>query len=109
LIDEVCEIVHRRQEQWLLSKVRVLTDGTGFLDPRDAERIDADVRSELFDLIMNVSNVEGYKGHASGISYAVDRATNMLSTRELSSASAVVPLPPIEGFNTQIGFARSIA
>lgn len=110
LIDEVCEIVHAKQEEWLLSKVRFLTgDNSGFIDPRDADRINQDIRGELRARIMDVPNIEGYLGHASAVGYAVNELVDIVTTRTLRSTSNVAPLIPIEGFDASIGLARQVA
>lgn len=108
-IDEICDTVYDAQQKWLLKKVRVLSDGTGRIDPRDAVRIENAVRAQLKARILDPLTVEGFPGHVSALAYAVDRENNLLSTRELRSAANAVPLPPVEGISTTVGFARSVA
>jgi hypothetical protein len=109
VIDRACRIVYNVQQLWLLKKVRVLTDGTGRLDPRDAVRIESAVRSALKDGLLDPINAEGFPGHVSGLEYTVDLTNNVLTTRQLKSTLRLVPLPPIESFATEIGFTGSIA
>lgn len=107
-IDEGCTITHLAQRRWLLSKLRVKTDGTGNIDARDAARVNNMVRADLKSGLLDPVNVEGQKGHVSGFSYAVDETTNFLSTQGVTSAFGAVPLPPIEKFTTTAGFTRSV-
>lgn len=108
VIDRICRVIYSEQQKWLLKKVRVLTDGTGRIDPRDAVRIEMAVRSALKDEILDAINIEGFKGHVSGLEYLVDLNNNVLSTRQLKSTCRAVPLPPIESFATDIGFTSAI-
>jgi hypothetical protein len=108
VIDRACRIVYEAQQTWLLKKVRVLTDGTGRIDPRDAVRIEAMVRSALKDGLLDPINAEGFAGHVSALQYAVDLSNNVLTTRQLKSTLRLVPLPPIESIANEIGFTNSI-
>jgi hypothetical protein len=109
VIDRICRVVYNAQQRWMLRKVRTLLDGTGALDPRDAIRIATMVRSDLKDEILDAINVEGFAGHVSALEYVVDLSNNALKTRQLKSTVRAVPLPPIEGFTTDIGFTTSLA
>lgn len=109
VIDRACRIVYTEQQKWLLRKVRTLTDGTGQIDPRDAVRIETAVRSALKSGLSDPNTIEGFPGHVSALQYVVDLTNNVLTTRQLRSALRLVPLPPIEGFVTDIGFTGSIA
>ena len=107
-IDEVCEIVHTRQQKWLLSKFRSKTDGSGNLDGRDAARVETFVKQALRAKLLDPINIEGFKGHVSGLSYTVDQTNDYLATRTLRSQAGAVPLSPAETIETQIGFVRSV-
>ncbi len=109
VIDRACRIVYDTQQLWLLRKVRVLTDGTGRLDPRDAVRLEAAVRAALKDGLLDPINAEGFPGHVSGLEYVVDLNNNVLTTRQVKSTLRIVPLPPIESLATEIGFTGSLA
>ncbi len=107
-IDEICDKSVKVQDKYLLAKLRALKDGTGKIDPRDAERIESDARGVLKDALLDPPNIEGYKGHVSGFSYDVDQTNNFLSTKIFRSTVRAVPLAPVEGIETTVGFARSI-
>lgn len=108
-LDEACRVVYDVHQTWLLKKVRVKRDGTGQIDDRDAVRIETAVRQALSAALMQPTNVEGFKGHVSAFSYTVDRENDVLSTKELRSSLSMIPLPPIEGITTDLGFTRSVA
>lgn len=108
VIDRICRVIYSAQQQWLLKKVRVLADGTGRIDPRDAVRIEAAVRAQLKAEILDPINVEGFPGHVSALQYVVDLNNDVLRTRQLKSTCRAVPLPPIEGIATDVGFTSSI-
>lgn len=107
-MDEICETEVDAQNKWILAKLRALTDGTGNMDPLDAVRIEQFVQQALKARLLDPTNIEGFKGHVSGLSYAVDRTNDFLATRIFNSATAAVPLPPVEGINTSVGFTRQL-
>lgn len=107
-IDEICETEVDAQNKWLLAKLRALLDGTGNIDPLDAERVELAVRAELKARLLDPTNIEGFKGHVSGLSYALDRTNDFLGTRIFRSATKAVPLPPVEGIESVIGFTRQL-
>lgn len=109
VIDRLCRVVYSAQQRWMLRKVRTLLDGTGAIDPRDARRIETMVRTDLKDEILDAITVEGFASHVSGLEYVVDLTANALKTRNLKSTLRAIPLPPIEGFTTDIGFTTSLA
>lgn len=109
VIDEICSTVYDAQQPWLLRKVRVLADGTGRIDPRDAVRIEAAVRAAIKNRITDPINIEGFPGHVSAIEYVVDLTNDVLRTRQLKSTVRAVPLAPLESISTEIGFTGSIA
>ncbi len=108
VLDEICSTVYDAQQPWLLKKVRVLSDGSGRIDPRDAVRIEAAVRAALKARITDPKNAEGFNGHVSAIEYVVDLTNDVLRTRQLKSTVRAVPLAPIESVATEIGFTGAL-
>lgn len=108
VIDVVCSTLNAELRRYILSKKRALLDGTGRIDPRDAETVDTELNQALAAAIMEETNPEGYKGHASGTEATIDRNNNILSTRQLIANSATVPLTSVDGVTLNVGFARSI-
>lgn len=109
LIDEVCDEMNVQMREYHLAKVRALKDGSGRIDPRDADGIDANLNQALHSRIMDPYNPEGSRGHASAVQATVDRNANMLSTRNLVANTGTIPLISIDGATINVGFARSIA
>ncbi len=111
-IDEICSTTYHAQQKWILAKLRSLVDGTGRLDPRDANRIANVTRAALARAVgpgpEGPTNIEGYNGHVSGIAYSVNQSNDYLSTRTTRGSVAAVPLSPNEQMVTDIGFARSL-
>jgi hypothetical protein len=107
-IDEICDTVVPAQNKWILAKLRALADGTGNIDPLDAERIESAVRNDLKARLLDPINVEGFKGHVSAIGYAVNRLNDFLATRIFQSTTRAVPLSPVEGIESTVGFSRSV-
>jgi hypothetical protein len=106
--DRGARVVAMRQSPWTLAKLRARTDGTGYLTEDSAKRVEESVRPGLKAELLDPINVEGERGHVSGLSYTVSRTTDFLSNRTPQTTLTMVPLPPVEGFETQVGFARSL-
>lgn len=109
VIDELCSIVQRVQNTWRLRKVRVLADGTGRIDPRDARVLEQEVLAPLNAALRQPLTVEGFNGHVSALEFTIDRQHDVLSTRTVRTNAGIVPLPPLEGIETRIGFVRQVA
>jgi hypothetical protein len=108
VVDQACKTGDLGLLNWLNRNLRVLTDGTGYLDPREAERIDKDIQGQLQADLMDPTNIEGYLGHCSGVGFGVRRDTNFLSTQRLAANLNVVPLVPNQGVDISVGLARSV-
>jgi hypothetical protein len=108
-LDEVCTVIQRVQNTWKLRKVRVLTDGTGKIDPRDAKILEQEVQVALNAALKRPMTIEGFNGHVSDLSYTIDRDNDVLTSKTIRSSCNVVPLPPIEGVETTVGFSRAVA
>jgi hypothetical protein len=108
VIDDVCVIANSALLTFILSKVRTLTDGTGYIDPRDAARIDSHVNRQLQAGLMDDVNPEGFRGHLTSVLGSTDLANDVLTTRNVNFNVSAIPLPPIEGITANIGFTRSI-
>lgn len=107
-VDEMCHVVVEGQDKWLLSKLRALADGTGNLSKSDATRIEGAIKARLSAVLKEPENIEGYKGHVSDLDYTVDLTNDFLSTRQVRSTAAAVPLQAVEEFVTSVGLTRSI-
>lgn len=107
-VDELCESIREGQSRWTLAKLRALTDGTGRLSSDDAVRVEQAVLGIINARLMQPENIEGYRGHVSGVGYAVDRENDFLATRTLRTTGNAVPLSPVEIIETTVGLTRSL-
>lgn len=110
VVDRSCRVVFEVLQPWLLRKVRVLTDGTGRLDPRDAVRIQQAVTTALRAALKGPT-VEGVPDmdHVSDLAYTVDLTNDVKTTRQIHGVLQLVPTFPIESAATEIGLTGSIA
>jgi hypothetical protein len=108
VVDEACKTGDVALLNWLMRNLRALTDGSGYLDPRDAERIEQDALGQLKTALSDPTNIEGYLGHCSGVGFSVRRDTNFISTQRVAANINVVPLIPNQGVDISVGLARSL-
>lgn len=110
VIDRACRTVFETLQPWLLRKVRILTDGTGHLDPRDAVRIEKAVTTAVRAALKGPT-VEGVPDmdHVTDLKYTVDLTNDVKSTRQIKGSLQLVPTFPIENATTEVGFTGSIA
>lgn len=108
VIDRACTVIYDGQEQYVNSFFRAKTDGTGSIDPRDAARVNKEVRARLQSALIDDPNDQGTTGHCSEFSYAVVETNNILSTGQLQSSARVIPFANAEQIATSIGFATAI-
>jgi hypothetical protein len=108
VINRAAQIVQIGLTKYVNSNVRVKTDGTGQIDPRDADAIDADINAQLAAALFNVTNQFGTRGHCSGFKFAVDRTGDLLATGILESSCLIVPLGKITSLPVTLSFARQI-
>lgn len=109
-LDRACRSVFETLQPWLLRKVRTLSDGTGRIDPLDAVRIEAAVRTSLSAALKGptIETVPGMD-HVSAFKYTVDLTNNVLTTKQIKSTLQLVPTVPIENAFTEVGFTGSIS
>ncbi len=109
VIDVLCDTVIEGQNPWILAKLKSLADGTGHIDPLEAERIESMVKAGIKSTLVDPPNIEGSNGHVAAVDYNVDLNNDFLGTGIFNSTARAVPFRSIEGINTSVGFARSIA
>lgn len=106
-LDRGCKIIVPIQATWKNRKVRTLTDGTGAIDPRDAQPLADSVRSALKSGLETPTK-DGLPSHVSGQQYDINLTNNVQQTRTLQTTYAQVPNPPIETVATVVGFATKV-
>ena len=109
-LDRACRTVYETLQPWLNSKVRILSDGTGRLDPRDAARIQTAVTLALTAALKGPT-VEGVPDmdHVSAFKFTVDTSTDIRPSRQIKATLQIVPTYPVENVTTDVGFTGSIA
>lgn len=106
-LDTACKTIVPIQATWKLRKLRTLTDGTGSIDPRDAQPLADTVRSALRSTLITPTK-DGLPGQISGQQYDIDLTNNYQSTRTIRTTYAQVPNPPAETVATVVGFATKV-
>lgn len=107
-IDVGCDTIYETQDRFQLAKLRSVTDGTGHIEAKDANRINTAVSRALAAKLTEPVNVEGRKGHIAGFTYAVDETTDFLRTQQFQASAAFVPDSPVEGMVTTAGFTAQL-
>lgn len=110
VVDRACRVAFETLQPWLLRKVRILTDGTGRIDPRDAVRIEKAVTSQLRAALAGPT-VEGVPdmNHVTGLLFTVDLNNDVKTTRQTQYTLQLVPTIPIENQVTSVGLTGSLA
>lgn len=105
VINEARRVTRLALRPWLHARVRVLTDGTGRIDPRDAQVIEDSVNKQLRVALITTRNGEG---HCSAVNFSVNRETNILSTNILEGQTLVVPFAYPRSINVECSFTDTI-
>lgn len=106
-LDIGCKTIVPIQATWKNRKVRTLTDGTGAINPLDAQPMADSVRSALRSALVTPTK-DGLPSQVSGQQYDINPTNNVQSTRTLQSTYAQVPNPPVETVATIVGFATKV-
>lgn len=104
VMDVACNIVYRQQSTFIGRGGRVLQDGTGRIDPRDAPALEQEVQKALNAALTQPRNAEGTDGHVTSVTYQLDRENNVLTTGYINSQVSIVPLFYIDRVKTTLSF-----
>jgi hypothetical protein len=107
VIDRRSRIIVEGLAPWTLAKVRVLTDGTGRLDPRDALAIAGPILTQL-SAAMNGPTKDGLPSHVTSAATQIDIESDFATDRTIKVTDRVVPLFAIEGFAIVMGLTRQL-
>ncbi len=110
VVDRACRVAFETLQPWLLRKVRILTDGTGRINPLDAVRIEKAVTTQLRAALKGPT-VEGVPDmdHVSDLLFKVDLTNDVKTTRQTLYTLQLVPTIPIENQVTSVGLTGSLA
>jgi len=104
VMDVACRETFIGQQSFLNIGVRTQA-GTGFIDERDAQRLETSVTGKLRQQLTQPINAEGTPGQVSGLRYAIDRTNNIVATSTIISEVAIQPLGYARFITTTLGFA----
>lgn len=104
IMDVACRETFIGQQAFLNIGVRTVA-GTGFIDERDAQRLETSVTGKLRQQLTQPINAEGSPGQVSALRYAIDRTNNIVATSTIISEVAVQPLGYARFITTTLGFA----
>lgn len=108
VMDVACTTVVAALTQQANKTVRVLTDGSGNIDPRDAEAWRQVALRPLRAALTEPMNAEGVRGHVSGLDVTIDQTNNVLTSGVVNVNVALVPLGYVETIPIQVGYANSL-
>lgn len=105
IMDTACDTAHKTLQQFVNTKVRVVKDGTGFIDEREALRIEGVANDALSNNLLTPIDAEGNPGHVAAIRYLVDRAYDISTNNKVKGRVAIVRDGYAEEIITELGFA----
>lgn len=107
IADTACDVTVKALQPFMNSKIRVLKDGTGRIDPTAAAKIETQVNKALRAALIEPKDAEGNQGHVAAARYVVDRTNNVQATNRVMGSVVVVPDAYAEEIATDLGFAAS--
>lgn len=90
IMDVACLVTFQAQMIFVSETFRTVNGGT--IDPKDAASMVAVVTQQLNNALLAPNNARGLPGHVSALSYAVDLTQNIVTTGQLKSSVAILPL-----------------
>lgn len=105
--NKACEVAIDVLSKYINSSQRVIAGG--YIDPRDAARIDKEVNAALQVAVMQPLNEQGFKGFFSEVLFAIDQTSEILVSRTLRGDLRAVPLSNVEQVILTAGLAASLA
>jgi hypothetical protein len=103
VLDVAAETAHAVTVTFIGRGVR--TKAGGVIDERDALRLEKEVTDALEAQLLAPRNAEGTDGHASAVSYVIDRTINVLSTSSIEADLSVRPLGSLDYITTRVGYS----
>jgi hypothetical protein len=107
IVDEMSTQMVMAADNWVNSKLRALTDGTGNLHPVDALRVQLSLTGPVKSKLDRPTK-DGLPSHASGWQIIVPTDFDFLTLRELRMTGRIVPTVPVEGGTIVIGLTRQL-
>jgi len=104
VMDVACATAAKAELPNVGASVRLRTDGTGRIDPRDAARRERPVNASLASALTEPDNAEGTKGHVTSVAYLVDQTNNVATSDQTLGSVQMVPLGYSEKIKVTLGF-----
>jgi len=108
IMDVALDTTQKALQPFMNTKIRVLTDGTGRIDPRAATRIEEKVNAALTARLLTPLDAEGNVGHVAAVRYSINTEANILGTGQVPGTVGMVPDPYAEEITTELGFAAQV-
>lgn len=105
-MDTACRIAWIEQSANTGASMRVI--GNGAIDPRDAARWEAPVRTSLNEGLISPQSAEGTPGHVSAVKYDIDRSYNALSNEGYQSDVGIKPRGYAKFIYTRLSFTTNV-
>jgi hypothetical protein len=106
-LDRACSNIVQGLAPWTLEKLRALTDGSGFLDPRDAARVKKSV-DVLLSAAMAGPTKGGLPKHVTEQEFVVETNYDFITLSKLKATYRMVPTIAIEGADIVVGLTRQL-
>ncbi len=106
-LDRACEKLVEGLTKWTLAKLKALTDGSGNLNPKAADKVKTSLQT-LLKSVMDGPTKDGNEQHVSGQEVVVATNYDFITTRTLKVTYRMVPLVPVEGLEITVGLVREL-
>jgi hypothetical protein len=104
VMDVACRTTYLSSLPFVNTALRTITGGR--LDPRDINRVETRINSQLDAVLKQPINAEGFKGHVTEIRYSVDRMWNAQATQALKGEISIVALAYAKKVKTTLGYTQ---
>lgn len=105
VVDRAAQVAAAGYADYLNAEVRV-SETTGYIDERDALKIDTNITSKLKAALMG--NPGTATDEVSDVSAAISRTDNLLSSPIASATVSIVPKAPLRTISVTIGFRNPV-
>lgn len=105
IMDTAHRTAHRILQRFVNSKLRVLADGTGRLDPKEALRVEGEVDEGLSNNLLVPVDAEGNPGHVAAVAYRVNLEHDFGGTNRVEGGLFIVRDGYAEELITTLSFA----
>jgi hypothetical protein len=105
VMDQACLTTYQAQFPYQSRIFRATQTGT--VDPRDASYVEQQVQGSLNSTLLAPINSAGTPGHVSAVAYSISLTNNIVTTSQLITSVAIVPLGYAKLISTTLAFQLS--